>query len=235
MEKDRKSLCSKFKNILHKNLHLYHLLFFAIFLLILLLISKSSCGSNFFSYDRTDKDNFSEELISSELYITELKRQIASLEEEIDTLKGDSTSQDALDLFSSTFDTKVTGYFKTIFQPKFSYDDVQSDEVFQAAYFVITDYDDIEFKDAIAKGIAEGNGVNKQENGNYLFRLGCYENNKISGEFVFEDTEYIDEVTLGKILNSKIDNQVTLRLYFIEKAGSGCKCCNLAYKVRVVE
>jgi len=221
MDTEKKSSLKIFKEVFYKNLRLFHLMFLAIFFLIILLLSTTTNAPC--DYEESD------------LYISDLKGQIVTLEGEITALREQVDLANSPWIFGEpfNFDSAVTGYFKKITEPVYNPEQEAGDtrnETLDKAYFVITGYQENEEMKNYLKALEEGN-VNKKENGNILFALGCYENNTIKID-VDDDEEYIDSATMTKILNSTIEKPINLRLFFQNELGIGCECCKLAYKIR---
>lgn len=145
-----------------------------------------------------------------------------------DYLDENILSSNQYDIFgASDYSTLVTGYLKVItVEPSYSeMEGAYSDEQ-ELSYFLITNFKDFEFRNSIADGINRMNGVNKFEEGHYLFGLGCIRNEKI-----YSDEITIDDRTNDLILSSNINSPLTLRLYFTPHNGSECNCCSLAEKI----
>lgn len=214
MDTEKKSSLKIFKEVFYKNLRLFHLMFLAVFFLIILIVYTTKnvhC-------DSADLD----------FYVSDLKGQIVNLEDEVTKLKEEIDPSES----QSNFDSGVTGYLKKVTEsygnPEQEAGDI-GNATLEKAYFVITGYQEKEELENYLIDFEQGN-VNKKENGNILFALGCYENNTIKIDV--EDEEYIDSATMTKILNSTIDKPVNLRLFFQDHLGRGCECCNIAEKIR---
>jgi hypothetical protein len=136
-------------------------------------------------------------------------------------------NSDNFDIFGgSTFDSVVCGY-KIIKKEKI-FDNYQDN-----VYFRIVEFSDNNLKKAMNQGAEEGNSINSVKNGDYDLNLGCLENGKIIGKN-YEDS-YLDDKAEKEILNSSIEKPISIILSFGIHTGTGCKCCNLAHKIRVVE
>jgi hypothetical protein len=138
-----------------------------------------------------------------------------------------NTNVDNYNIFGeSEFETTVEGYFKAREVQNF-------DSTISAAYLVITKFGDDEFKAAMEEGVAQGNTVNRIENGMHEFNLGCFKDGKIEGIEYEVGKVYMDDSTQEEIVNSSLENPVPLILSFGYHPGRGCDCCNLAHSVRM--
>jgi len=183
------------------------------FLLVVLLVIVAGIGV--YSYLEKSSAPVKEGLNKKEVEET--------VETKIENSKGAS-----YDIFGgSEFKTAVEGYLEVKDKEGFE------GEKNPTAFLVITKFYNEKFKESIEKGIDEGNTVNIKENGKYKFNLGCFKNGSIQGIEYKKGTEYIDDSTMQAILNSTPEKPVKLELYFTEHLGTGCVCCNLAYKIRV--
>lgn len=134
------------------------------------------------------------------------------------------------DIFGTDeYDTLVCGYVELVYYEQGG----ESGVPLTVPYFVIVDYADPGFIQAVDEGIRIGNSVNERGTPYYRFSLGCYDDGKILGGEYSDSNPYIDEVTGAAILNSSPDNLVSLVLSFGYHGGRGCDCCNLAHRVRL--
>ncbi|MGI0493079.1 hypothetical protein ACN4EG_14950 [Alkalinema pantanalense CENA528] len=126
------------------------------------------------------------------------------------------------------FNTAVCGYVVTRQEPRF-------DETVTAAYLRITQFGDLGFQRAIAKGIEAKNTINQYRDGQYELNLGCLKNNKIVGIEYDRLVPYINRETQQKLQASSHDRPIPVILSFGKHKGRDCECCNLAHKVRVYD
>jgi hypothetical protein len=124
------------------------------------------------------------------------------------------------------FDTLVCGHIVTKQEKNFG-------QTITVAYLRIIKADDRRFLLAIQREISKGNGVNFVRGNYYFFNLGCLEQGKITGTQYDPRYPYITEQVQASILKSTPQRPVKLILSFGKHAGSGCECCNLAYRIRL--
>ena len=141
----------------------------------------------------------------------------------------DTTTTDAPTSFgifgTDEFDTEVCGYLVTKEQDVFG-------KMQTNAYFKIDTFEHEGFKTSLDKGITDGNSVNTQDSGEYLFNLGCYEDGKVVGVDYPKEEPYLNQTAQDKLANSSETNTACVTLSFGIHPGYGCTCCNLAHQVR---
>ena len=96
---------------------------------------------------------------------------------------------------------------------------------------------DEKFKASVQQGVAEGNTVNQATSQDTFLNLGCLNDNKIVSEARGNDNPelYVDPLTEQALLASSEAQPVAIVLSFGLHEGSGCNCCNLAHKVRLLQ
>jgi hypothetical protein len=124
------------------------------------------------------------------------------------------------------FETIVCGYLV-------NEDSEQMLKKFVASYLRIVEFGNNKVGENLKQEIQKGNNVNRIYKNNVDFSLGCFENGGIKGGNNVE--KYIDETTEKALLESSEENPVALILSFGSRKGTGCFCCNLAQKVRLIE
>jgi hypothetical protein len=128
------------------------------------------------------------------------------------------------------FDTAVCGFL----QPK---KDIIFEREQNIAYLKVLDFADEKFKASVQQGVAEGNTVNQATSQDTFLNLGCLNDNKIVSEARGNDNPelYVDPLTEQALLASSEAQPVAIVLSFGLHEGSGCNCCNLAHKVRLLQ
>ncbi|MBM3255868.1 MAG: hypothetical protein FJZ04_00130 [Candidatus Moranbacteria bacterium] len=128
------------------------------------------------------------------------------------------------------FDTVVCGFL----QPK---KDIIFEQEQNIAYFKVLEFADEKFKASVHQGVAEGNTVNQATVEDTYLNLGCLNENKIVSEPRGTDNPdaYIDPQTEQALLASSEAQPVAIILSFGLHEGSGCNCCNLAHKIRLIQ
>lgn len=101
-------------------------------------------------------------------------------------------------------------------------------------YFRITDYTDKGFIKELEEGINQGNTINNKNGEDFLFNIGCLENNKIKVDGI-DTNNYMNEDTRKMILESNEENPIKIIIKLDAREGHGCRCCSFAEKIRLYE
>lgn len=108
------------------------------------------------------------------------------------------------------------------------------DKTLTLAYLRVTQFQDAQFKEAIAQGIEQQNRVNQIRDQSYELGLGCYDKGKLKGIQHDPKLPYLTPETQQKLLDSRSSGQaISLRLIFGKHVGSDCECCNLMHAIRL--
>lgn len=132
------------------------------------------------------------------------------------------------DISKSDFDTVVCGYLIKKVEPVPFFEDGSTQT---NSYLRIIEFLDNDFKDYLIELVNENNTVNKYQDGNMDFNLGCYR----GGSIVADSGKYINAASENLILNSSVNKPVPLILSFKEEDGRGCACCNFSYKITAIK
>ncbi len=124
------------------------------------------------------------------------------------------------------FDTVVCGYLVTRQQQIW-------DESIHVAYLRILKFGQAGFQQAIATGIKQGNSVNVLRQGQYEFNLGCFEDDRVSGQEHTPEKPYLTDAVQAKLIQSSETKPIKLILSFEKHQGRSCECCNLADSIRL--
>lgn len=120
------------------------------------------------------------------------------------------------------FETAVCGYLKT------EKEEIFGEEV-ETAYFMIKDFMDDGFKNALTGGMEMGNTVNKMVDGDIAVTIGCMEKGAIVN---FSNTE-IDPDAQKAILASSEQSPVRLIFGFKKHEGFGVACGGLMEAIKL--
>lgn len=147
-------------------------------------------------------------------------------------------SESSYDIFGgSEFSTIVKGYYQKKEDIVYGIGDGDGENegiAYPRAYFVITEFEDLGFKNSIEQGIKRGNFYNRLEDNHYKFNMGFLDNNQKIECYNYKDTvtPCMNEATELKIRNSTSQTPARIKLFFGKHDNA---VSNLAYKIELAD